>query len=89
MTVPVRALEVLAIGLAAGVLVERALALTGAGAVMRAVGDDARAAALLGVPTERVVLVGVRAGRRAGRAGRAADRAAGADRPRRTACCSA
>ena len=57
MTVPVRALEVLAVGLAAGVLVERALALTGAGAVMRAVSDDARAAALLGVPTERVILV--------------------------------
>jgi branched-chain amino acid transport system permease protein len=54
-TVPVRALEVLAVGLAAGVLVERALALTGMGAVMRAVSDDARAAALLGVPTERVV----------------------------------
>jgi branched-subunit amino acid ABC-type transport system permease component len=56
-TVPVRALEVLAIGLAAGILVERALALTGAGTVMRAVADDAGAAALLGVPTERVVLV--------------------------------
>jgi branched-chain amino acid transport system permease protein len=56
-TVPVRAFEVLAVGLAAGVLVERALAVTGAGAVMRAVADDAGAAALLGVPTERVVLV--------------------------------
>jgi branched-chain amino acid transport system permease protein len=56
-TVPVRALEVLALGLAVGVGIERALALTGAGAVMRAVADDARAAALLGVPTERVVLV--------------------------------
>ena len=55
-TVPVRAFEVLAIGLAAGVAVERALALTGAGAVVRAVSDDARAAALLGIPTERVVL---------------------------------
>jgi branched-chain amino acid transport system permease protein len=55
-TVPVRALEVLALGLAAGVLVERVLALTGAGVVMRAVADDAGAAALLGVPTERVVL---------------------------------
>ncbi len=55
-TVPVRALEVLAIGLAAGVTVERALALTGAGAIVRAVSDDARAAALLGIPTERVVL---------------------------------
>ncbi|RKQ93973.1 branched-subunit amino acid transport system permease [Solirubrobacter pauli] len=54
---PVRALEVLAVGLAVGVLVERLLAWTGAGAVMRAVADDAGAAALLGVPTERVVLV--------------------------------
>jgi branched-subunit amino acid ABC-type transport system permease component len=56
-TVPVRALEVLAIGLAAGLAVERALKLTGAGTVMRAVADDAGAAALLGVPTERVVLI--------------------------------
>jgi len=56
-TVPVRALEVLVIGLAVGVAVERALALTGAGTVMRAVADDAGAAALLGVPTEKVVLI--------------------------------
>jgi branched-chain amino acid transport system permease protein len=56
-TVPVRALEVLALGLAVGVGIERVLALTGAGAVMRAVADDPRAAALLGVPTERVVVV--------------------------------
>ncbi|MDA0161546.1 hypothetical protein OM076_14815 [Solirubrobacter ginsenosidimutans] len=56
-TVPVRALEVLALGLLVGVAVERALATTGAGAVMRAVADDARAAALLGVPTERVVII--------------------------------
>jgi branched-subunit amino acid ABC-type transport system permease component len=69
-TVPVRALEVLALGLVVGVAVERALALTGAGAVMRAVSDDARAAALLGVPTERVVLVAfVLAGALAGFAG--------------------
>ena len=54
-TLPVRALEVLAVGIAVGVLVERTLAVTGAGAVMRAVADDAGAAALLGVPTERVV----------------------------------
>ena len=38
-------------------LVERVLAVTGAGAVMRAVSHDREAAALLGVPTERVVLV--------------------------------
>jgi branched-subunit amino acid ABC-type transport system permease component len=56
-TVPLRAFEVLAIGLAAGVLVERALAITGAGAVMRAVADDRGAAGLLGVPVERVVLM--------------------------------
>jgi branched-chain amino acid transport system permease protein len=55
-TVPVRAFEVLALGLLVGVAVERALALTGAGAVVRAVSDDAGAAALLGIPTERVVL---------------------------------
>jgi branched-chain amino acid transport system permease protein len=55
-TVPVRAFEVLAIGLAVGVAVERALALTGAGAVVRAVSEDPVAAALLGVPCERVVL---------------------------------
>ena len=55
-TVPVRAFEVLALGLAVGIAVERGLALTGAGAVVRAVSDDARAAALLGIPTERVVL---------------------------------
>jgi branched-chain amino acid transport system permease protein len=55
-TVPVRAFEVLALGLVVGVAVERALALTGAGAVVRAVSDDAGAAALLGIPTERVVL---------------------------------
>jgi branched-chain amino acid transport system permease protein len=55
-TVPVRAFEVLAIALMAGVAVERALALTGAGALVRAVSDDARAAALLGIPTERVIL---------------------------------
>ncbi len=36
--------------------VERALAVTGAGAVMRAVSQDPGAAALLGVPVERVVL---------------------------------
>src|SRR3954468_22635654 len=55
-TVPVRALLVLIVGLAAGAAVERGLARTGAGALVRAVSDDAGAAALLGVPTERVVL---------------------------------
>jgi branched-chain amino acid transport system permease protein len=55
-TVPARAFEVLALGLAVGLAVERGLALTGVGAVVRAVSDDAGAAALLGIPTERVVL---------------------------------
>jgi branched-subunit amino acid ABC-type transport system permease component len=55
-TVPVRAVEVLAIGLVVGIAVERALATTGAGAVVRAVSQDPGAAALLGVPCERVVL---------------------------------
>ena len=68
--VPVRALIMLAIGLAVGVLVERVLAVTGAGAVMRAVSDDREAAALLGVPTERVVIVAfLLAGALAGLAG--------------------
>jgi branched-subunit amino acid ABC-type transport system permease component len=52
-----RALIVLAIGLAAGFAVERALAVTGAGAIVRAVSEDPGAAALLGVPTERVILL--------------------------------
>jgi branched-subunit amino acid ABC-type transport system permease component len=55
-TVPVRALELLVVGLAAGAAVERGLARTGAGALVRAVSDDPGAAALLGVPAERVVL---------------------------------
>jgi branched-subunit amino acid ABC-type transport system permease component len=69
-TVPVRALEVLAIGLVVGVSIERILEVTGAGAVMRAVSDDAGAAALLGIPTERIVLVAfMLAGALAGLAG--------------------
>ncbi len=68
--VPGRALIVLAIGVAVGVLVERVLAVTGAGAVMRAVSDDREAAALLGVPTERVVIAAfLLAGALAGLAG--------------------
>ncbi len=57
MLVERRALIVLAIGLAAGIAVERTLAVTGTGAVVRAVSEDPGAAALLGVPTERVVLL--------------------------------
>jgi branched-subunit amino acid ABC-type transport system permease component len=56
LTVPVRALLLLAVGLAVGAGVERGLARTGAGALVRAVSDDPAAAALLGVPAERVVL---------------------------------
>jgi branched-subunit amino acid ABC-type transport system permease component len=54
---PVRLLFVLAIGLAAGVLVERGLVASRLGKAMRAVADDRDAAALMGVPTDRVVLV--------------------------------
>jgi branched-chain amino acid transport system permease protein len=56
LTVPLRALVLLAAGLAVGAGVERGLARTGAGALVRAVSDDPGAAALLGVPAERVVL---------------------------------
>jgi branched-subunit amino acid ABC-type transport system permease component len=56
-TVPVRALEVLAVGLAVGVAVERGLAVTGTGALVRAVAEDRRAAALLGIPCERVIVL--------------------------------
>jgi branched-chain amino acid transport system permease protein len=54
---PVRLLFVLLIGLAAGVLVERGLVASRLGKAMRAVADDRDAAALMGVPTDRVVLV--------------------------------
>ena len=55
-TVPVRGLEVLAIGVCVGVAVERVLAVSGTGAVVRAVSQDPGAATLLGIPCERVVL---------------------------------
>ena len=86
-TVPVRALEVLALGLAVGVRVERVLALTGAGAVMRAVGRRParrRAAGRADRAGRGGRLPGLR---RAGGLRRAADRPAGADRACRTACC--
>jgi branched-subunit amino acid ABC-type transport system permease component len=53
----VRVLLVLAIALAVGVLVERLLVASRLGKAMRAVADDRDAAALMGVPTDRVVLV--------------------------------
>jgi branched-subunit amino acid ABC-type transport system permease component len=54
---PVRLLLVLAIALAAGIAVDRLLVASRYGKAMRAVADDRDAAALMGVPTERVVLV--------------------------------
>ena len=53
---PVRVLLVLLIALAVGVLVERLLVASRLGKAMRAVADDRDAAALMGVPTDRVVL---------------------------------
>lgn len=53
----VRVLLVLLIALAVGVLAERVLVRSRLGKAMRAVADDRDAAALMGVPTDRVVLV--------------------------------
>ena len=67
---------------------ERGLARTGAGALVRAVSDDRGAAALLGVPTERVVLAAFAlAGALAGLAGLLVAPRAAAGRGR-TAWCS-
>jgi branched-subunit amino acid ABC-type transport system permease component len=54
---PVRLLLVLGIALAAGVAVDRLLVASRYGKAMRAVADDRDAAALMGVPTERVVVI--------------------------------
>jgi branched-chain amino acid transport system permease protein len=54
---PVRLLAVLAIALAVGVLAERLLVASRLGKAMRAVADDRDAASLMGVPTDRVVLL--------------------------------
>ncbi|MDQ1713753.1 MAG: branched-chain amino acid transport system permease protein [Frankiaceae bacterium] len=54
---PLRLFAVLAIGLAVGLAVERLLVASRLGRAMRAVADDRDAAALMGVPTDRVVLV--------------------------------
>jgi branched-subunit amino acid ABC-type transport system permease component len=51
-----RAIEVIAIGLIAGIAVDLFLARTGVGVTMKAVSEDATAAGLLGVPVERLVL---------------------------------
>lgn len=53
----VRVLAVLGIALAVGVLVERLLVRSRLGKAMRAVADDRDSAALMGIPTDRVVLV--------------------------------
>ena len=52
-----RLVAVLAIGLAVGFAVDRLLVASRYGKAMRAVADDRDAAALMGVPTERVVLL--------------------------------
>ena len=54
---PVRVLCVLGIALAVGLLADRLLVASRLGKAMRAVADDRDAAALMGVPTERVVLL--------------------------------
>jgi branched-subunit amino acid ABC-type transport system permease component len=54
---PVRLVFVLLIALAVGVAVERGLVASRLGKAMRAVADDRDAAALMGVPTDRVVLL--------------------------------
>ncbi|WP_067138764.1 branched-chain amino acid ABC transporter permease [Microtetraspora malaysiensis] len=81
-TVGVRALGVMGIGLAVGVLVERLLVLTGTGTAMKAVSEDPTAAALLGLPVRRLVLIAfVVAGALAGLAGLllSPDRSVGVD----------
>jgi len=55
-TVPVRAVCVLALGLAAGLLTEAVLARSRFGAAARAVADDPVGAALCGVPARRVMV---------------------------------
>ncbi|MFF4775832.1 branched-chain amino acid ABC transporter permease [Microtetraspora fusca] len=56
-TVAVRALGVIGIGLAVGILVERLLVVTRTGTAMKAVSEDPTAAALLGLPVRRLVLI--------------------------------
>lgn len=69
-TLQVRLLGVLAIGLLLGAAVERYLVRSRLGKALRAVSDDPDAAALVGVPTDRVVLAAfVLAGLLAGLAG--------------------
>ncbi len=54
---PVRVFGVVAIGLAAGLLVEQFVVRTRRGRAMRAVADDAETAALMGIPAVRTVAV--------------------------------
>lgn len=56
-TVPARVGGVLAIGLALGLATDLVLVRSRTGRAMRAVADDPDAAVLMGIPTERVVLV--------------------------------
>lgn len=56
-TVQARVVGVLVIGLAAGLLAERFLVRSRTGKAMRAVADDPDAAALMGIPAGRVVLI--------------------------------
>lgn len=56
-TIPVRVVGVLAVGVVVGVAAERLLVRSRVGKALRAVADDPDAAALCGVPVERLVLV--------------------------------
>ncbi|HVE64109.1 MAG TPA: branched-chain amino acid ABC transporter permease [Mycobacteriales bacterium] len=56
-SVPVRLLGVLVIGLAIGMAVERLVVSSRTGTAIRAVADDRETAELMGIPTERVVLL--------------------------------
>jgi branched-subunit amino acid ABC-type transport system permease component len=58
-SLPVRALGVLAVGIAVGLLVELVVVRSATGRALRAVTDDQEAAVLCGVDVSRVVLVGV------------------------------
>jgi branched-subunit amino acid ABC-type transport system permease component len=58
-TLPVRAVGVLGVGLLVGLLVDRLVVASATGRALRAVTDDADAAALCGVDVRRVVLIGV------------------------------
>ena len=56
-TVPARIVGVVVIGLVVAAVVERFVARSRTGTAIRAVSDDAETAALMGIPTERVVVL--------------------------------